>query len=265
MAKPAKPSWLPVGGLLVGVVAGVLFWFVRVQAVDQEIESKRTALKKLHVGERIPPNQEVTDYLTRRTEALETQYRAALALLTIPSVVEGQADPQLFFQQRVHDVGRTIERLATARGMTTPEQLGFPKELPPADAVPRFLIQLGLIEDVAERTIAIVGLSQLQSFRVDDPQVVTPSGANQESFLTRLPVRVRLSCSLEALPKILVTLDRARPLMDLQDLRVASSATSQQFDVEIVLARYLLSAPSFAQPKEDTGQPPAASRPKKRS
>ena len=241
-----------------------------VQGIDQEIERKRAGLKHLHMSGHIPPNHEVIEYLTTRAAALEAQYQTALKVIAPPSSgVEGKADPQLYFQQRVHEVQRTLERLATARGIEPPEQLGVPKELPPSDAVPRLLVQLALIENAAELIIP-QGISKLASVKVEDPQAVAPAGEKTGVFLTRLPVRLRLTCSLDVVAKILGIVDRARPLMDLQSLRVVTADThppqetqdqsqpsalqsSQGLDVELVLSRYLVTTPEL--PEESDEEP----------
>jgi hypothetical protein len=239
------------------VAGGVCGWWLRAQALDQAIAGRQSALKSLHLGGGLPPNREVMDYLTTRTVALGKQYQAALELVAPMAVgMEEQADPQLFFQQRFHEVQRTLERLATARGMPVPVQLGFPKELPPPEMVPRLLLQLGLIEDAATHIMA-QGISQLTSVKVEDPQAVAPVGEEHEAFLTRLPVRVRLSCSVQVLAKILALGDRARPHIDLQGLHVSTPIESKELEVEVVLARYFVTAPELEPPQAGPPVPAA--------
>ena len=257
MPPRAKPSsWVALGSLLVLLAAGGgwFAWTMRVQAIGQMLEDKEAALKTLHLSGRLPPNREVAEYLNGRTAALEVQYQAALKLATLSTAMrEGQADPQLYFQQRVHEIQRTLERLAAARGMKTPEQLGLPKELPPADVVPRLLLQLALIEDASELIMA-QGISQLVSVKVEDPQRVTAPGEDRESFLMRLPVRLRVVCSLDTLVKVLGVLDRAKPMVDLQAMRMRLPAEAQELDVELVVARYVASAPQLEPPDEKSSQ-----------
>ncbi|MBI3320167.1 MAG: hypothetical protein HYZ89_06235 [Candidatus Omnitrophica bacterium] len=269
--------------LLVGAGGGGVAWMLAVQGVDRNIEQKRAGLKRLHMSGHIPPNREVIEYLTARATALDAQYQAALKLLASPSSdVEGTADPQLYFQQRVHEVQRTLERLATARNIEPPEQLGVPKELPPPDAVPRLLVQLALIENAAE-LIVPQGISKLASVKLDDPQAVAPAGEKAGVFLTRLPVRLRLTCSLDVVAKILGIVDRARPLMDLQSLHVATAEAppsqptdnqpapavvqgTHELDVELILCRYLVTTPELpveSSDEEPSGKKPGARKAKK--
>ena len=234
-AARANPSSVLVGvsALLVGVGIGVWVW--QMQTLDQAIAKKRGGLKSFYIGERLPPNRQVTDYFTDRLHAIETQYRIALSLITMNPTVstdEVRPNPQLFFQERVHEVSRTLERLAAARGIPPATQLGLPKELPPAEAVPRFLIQIGLIEELAEMLMTVPGVLQIESFKIEDPQGVEPLGDEQDSFLTRLSVRVRLGCTLEAIPLVLNVIDRARPLVDLQSLVVTPSRPEAKLDVK---------------------------------
>lgn len=269
--------------VLVGAIGGGAAWIVAVQRADREVEQKRAGLKRLHMSGRIPPNREVVDYLATRTTALETEYQAALKLIASPPAdIEGKADPQLYFQQRVHEVQRTLERLATARNIEPPEQLGVPKDLPPADAVPRLLVQLALIENAAE-LIVPQGISKLASVKLEDPQTVAPAGEKAGVFLTRLPVRLRLTCSLDVVTKILGIVDRARPLIDLQSLRVETAEASpppsteeqpqptavqgpHELDVELVLSRYLVTSPELpedASEEEPVGKKPTTRKTKK--
>jgi len=258
MTPRAKPLWSALGGILLAVVVvgGFFGWWIRVQALDQAIARRRSTLQSLHLGGRLPPNREVIDYLNSRIVALEKQYQAALKLVApVATAIEEQADPQLYFQQRFHEVQRILERLATARGMPIPVPLGFPKELPPPEMVPRLLVQLGLIDDAATHIMA-QGISQLASVKVEDPQPVAPLGEEKEAFLIRLPVRVRLSCSLQALAKILAVLDRASPLIDLQSLHISTPTESKELEAELVLARYFVTTPELEPPQEEP--PPGA-------
>lgn len=270
MPSRGKPSLSTLATIVVLLMSagGFAAWRFRMVALEQDIEHKRTALKSLHVIGKIPPTHEVMRYLTNRTTALEAQYHSGLKLATQTSgAVEGHADIQLYFQQRVHEVQRTLERLTSARGMTMPTQLGFPKELPPTDAVPRLLLQLGLIEDASELAVA-QGITQLMSVKVEDPQAVAPIGENNKDvFLTRLPVRLRLSCSLDTLTKVLGVLNRAKPMMDLQVLRLKALPDGQALEVELVLTRYLVAAPELepASSEEDTPKESPAAKPKRAS
>ena len=235
-----KPSWLAMwnGVLAVGALIAFVFWHAAIQEMDRQIARKRSALKGLYVIGRLPPNQEVTEYLTGRTAMLETQYRDAVSLASAPPAgLADVADPQLFFQQRVHEVQRLLERLAAGREAPVPAQLGFPKDLPPADAVPRFLTQLALIESVGERTMALPGVSQVTSFKVEDPQTLSSPEEDGAAFITLLPVRVKLTCTLDALAKLLGLLDQERPLMQMHGLRVGAPEPNAALEVELVLAR----------------------------
>ncbi len=259
VARPKTP-WFAIGSFLLIAVSGgaLFFWRLSMQAIDQEVERKKTALKSLHVGGRLPPNQEVMDYLTSRTKALETRYQAALhAVTSTPSIAEGHADPQLYFQQRFHEVQRTLERLAMARGMTAPLQLGFPKELPPSDVVPRLLLQLDLIKDASE-LILPQGVTQLISVKAEDPESVPFGEDGKGSFVTRLPVRFRLTCSLDTWIKLVGMLERAKPLIDFKSVRITASQTSADLDVECVLARYLATAPQLEEPESEKPQKTSA-------
>lgn len=253
MAAPMRISMATLGtvGFLGLAAAGFFGWRVQAEALNQEIARKRSALKTLHLGGRLPPNREALAYLTGRGTALDQQYAKAVRLIAmLPSADEAHADPQLYFQQRVHEVQRTLERLATARGMPSPSQLGFPKDVPPADAVPRLLLQLELIEDAAELILA-QDITQLASVKVEDPQ---PVAADKEdgvdAFLMRLPVRLRLTCSLETLTNVLGVLDRAKPIADVQVLRLKSTDAGA-LDVELVLTRYLVTKPALDEDEKE--------------
>ena len=136
MSAPNKfltPAWM--AALLVLSVSGLvgIGWWLSLQGMQRQITARTQQLGSLRLTGRVPPNRDVMDYLTRRTEALQQQYRQARARVAppIPELMHAE-DPQVMFQERVHGVQRTLERLATAHGMTLPQQLGFPKELPPA-------------------------------------------------------------------------------------------------------------------------------------
>ena len=233
------------GPLAVAMMTGatlvvVVLWRMNVQKLEHQVVEKRQALKRLMLSGGIPPNQEVMEYLTAREHALQTQYQDLLGRIAPPLAAEAGAgaDPQLSFQQRVHDVQRTLERLAAARTMPVPEQLGFPKELPPTETVPRLLVQLALIQE-ASGLIFQQGVEGFASVKLEDPEPVeAPEG--DASFLTRVPVRVRVSGSLPQVMKLLGALERSKPLIDIRALRLLSSATAERLDTELVLARYLI-------------------------
>ena len=239
-ADPQPIAW---GPLLMAVIAGAAFagwlaWRMTLQGIDHRMAAKRSAIRKLALSGGIPPNQEVADYLSSRQAAIEARYQYWLAAVAAPPLAEAaQADPQLYFQERLHDVQRTFERTATARGVSAPEQLGFPKELPPSDTVPRLLIQLDLIKETAE-LIYEHQVSALSSLRVEDPETVS-GDEDAAPFLVRLPVRVRFQASLQDLMKILSAIERKRPLIDVRGLHVASASDDSGLDVELTLARYL--------------------------
>ena len=259
--NPKAPSLSAVAAVLalLGFGAATAMWWTSMQQYNRQIEQKRSALKRLHLTGRIPPNKEVTEYLTERGAALEQQYAASIKFIAdTPQATEAQANPQLYFQERLHDVQRTLERLATARSMEVPDQLGFPKDLPPADVVPRLLLQLQLIEGASELIMA-QGVTQLVSVKVEDPQTVAPpAGSDQAPFLTRLPVRIRLTGSLESLIKVLNVLNTGAPLMDVHSVRMAALPDSADLDAEILIARYMVTKPELdeppaAKPEKSTG------------
>lgn len=257
-----------IGALVIGAAgAGLIGWRVNLQAIETQIIEKRNALKKLVLSGKIPPNEEVLAYLTSRQAALEQRYARWLETVTAAPVAEAAgADAQLYFQERFHDVQRTLERLAAARSMAVPEQLGFPKELPPSDMVPRLLAQLSLIQDLAE-VLFEHGVAELVSFKIEDPQSVAARGGDA-AFLLGAPVRVRFSASVPQLMKVLAAVERERPLIDVRALRTTPHATLPDvLEVEAVCVRYLAIAagpetvtPAASQPTRPTSGPRAGRR-----
>ena len=252
----SPPRKAPVGALAGAVLAGAfaatfIAWHLHMQAMNAQIAQKRSALEKLAVSGRIPPNQDVMDYLTAREATLQDRYRYWETLVVAPLSDDNvRTDPQLYFQEQLHDVQGTLERLAKARGLATPEQLGFPKELPPSDTVPRLLVQLALIEDVA-KLVLTQGVTSLSSFKVDDPETIAERDSEQ-SFLMRLPVRVRLGGPLPVIMKVLGALQHARPIIDVQGVRMATGSSSENVEAELVVSRYLvLASPRGSETPED--------------
>ncbi len=238
-------GWGPLGVAMVmgAVLVSVIVWRMNLQRVERQVAEKRQAIKRLMLSGGIPPNEAVIDYLTTRERALQHQYQELLGRIaqSLPTDAVSNTDPQLSFQQQVHDVQRTLERLAAARTMPVPEQLGFPKELPPSETVPRLLIQLGLVQEAAE-LIFQQGVEAFASVKLEDPEPVqAPEG--ETSFLTRVPVRVRVTGSLTQMMKLLAALEQRRPLIDVRTLRLLSSASAERLDAELILARYLVHAP----------------------
>ena len=241
-STPARP--LPAGPLLGAMVAGavlagVFAWRVTLQGIDQQIAAKRSAIRKLVLSGSLPPNQEVADYLAARQTTLEARYQLWLTSVATPPAADAaaQADPQLYFQEQFHEVQRALERLSAARGVSVPEQLGFPKELPPSDTVPRLLMQLSLMQEAAELVFEHQ-VSALNSLKVEDPQPVSGE-EGEEPFVMRLPVRVRLTASLPQLVKILGAIEQKRPLIDVRSLRVTGQPAGDALEIELILARYL--------------------------
>ena len=262
MAAARAVSWGPVIGasLVTATLAGFLTWRWDLQRIEQRIVEKRAALKKLSVSGGIQPNQQVADYLAARQAAVEQRYQQWQGLVAAPPVPDAaKTDPQLYFQEHFHQVQRSVEQLAAARHLATPELLGFPKELPPSDTVPRLLVQLALIQDMAE---IIFGqeVAGLDAVKVEDPETVTEDQGTQP-FLIRLPVRVRFTANLAQTMKVLAATHRMTPLIDVRALRIAPAGTpapteappppeakqmavapagTDQLAVELVAARYLV-------------------------
>lgn len=242
MAAPRAPV-IPLGALLAALVAGGMLigafsWRLHMQSVEAQMRAARAGLKKLSLSAGIVPDRAVMAYLTQRQQAFERRYQQAAEALSPPELPPAAfADPQLFFQQRLHEMTQALERLAAAQGMAVPQTLGFPKDLPPPEAVPRLLVQLQLLQEAAALVVE-QGVAALLSLKIDDPQPFRPA-ADEAALLLQLPVRVRLTGTLPQLMKILAAIDRAAPLIDLKEVRIASAAAEDQLDVECVLARYL--------------------------
>jgi len=290
MASPRAPS-IPVLLALVVLLAasgGGAAWFFSIQQLERRIARKRAALKPLQLAGRIPPNRQVNDYLAGRTAAVEAAYASAIKeLASTAAALEQSTNPQLYFQERVHDAQRTLERLPAARQPDRPLQLGFPKELPPADVVPRLLVQLSLIEDAAELILA-QGHAKLISAKLEDPEPLPPPSEEQASFLMRLPVRFRFESSLVALLKILGMVERAKPFIDLQGFSThlatssaeetslsgdsstepsshTASRSPERLEVDLVLARYLVTAPELPPTEEGAAPAQKGARPTRKS
>ena len=256
MAQTRQMALGPMAGaLLVGAaLTSIVVWRINLNSLDRAVTVKRSAVKKLVLSGGIPPTQEVMDYLTARQQALEQRYGRWLDALAAPPAAEAaQADPQLYFQQQVHDLQRTMDRLAAARNISPPTPLGLPKELPPADTVPRFLAQLQL----AQQTVELVfdqDVSALTSFKIEDPEpIVAEEGS--DNFLLALPVRIRFTGTLDHVMKVLGALERERPLIDVRSLRLATAADPAQLDAEMVVARYAVTAASATPADQDTKSP----------
>ena len=231
-----------IGAVLAGAaLTGIVVWRVNIQSLDRELKAKRSTVKKLVISGDIPPNQEVMDYLAARQKALDEGYRRWLEAIAAPPLAEAaQADPQLYFQQHVHDVQRALERLATAQDIPVPTQLGLPKELPPSETVPRLLAQLQLIQQAAE-LIFEQGVTALASLKVEDPETMSAEEGSA-TFLIQLPVRIRFTGSLDQVMKVLGAVERMRPFVDVRSLRLVSATDPSQLDAEMVVARYLVMA-----------------------
>ena len=236
----------PIGAMLGAtalgaVAAGFVAWQLHLNAMSSRIERMQGMLKKLTIAGRVPPNQEVLDYLVSRGEALNKQRERWEREAIVPVPAEASSsDPQLYFQERLHDIQRSLEKLAAARGLEPPEALGFPKELPPSDTVPRLLVQLTLIEDAAKLILA-QEVDAVSSFKVEDPQPVAVE-EDEDPFVVRLPVRVRLRARLPVMLSILGALQRTQPLIELYALRLSSEPDEKALEVELALARYLMPA-----------------------
>lgn len=238
MAATARPvAWGPIAAamLLGAAVAGIAAWNIGLRAVAGQVAQKRADLKKLAVTGRVPPNEDVSRYLKSRQDKIDAQYQYWLDRVAAPPMTAAAAaDPQLFFQEQVHGLQRTLERLATARNAKTPEQLGFPKELPPTDTVPRLLAQLAVLESVAELAYER-GITDVASLKIEDPEPLPES----EGFITRVPVRARLTASLPQIMDLLAALQRQKPLIDVTSVRL-TRPDAGPLDAELVLTRYLV-------------------------
>jgi hypothetical protein len=266
-------------GLVVGAAAAATVgWNVHLNGLDEQITRKQSALKKLTLSGGIPPNDEVMSHLAQRQEALERSHAYwEQAVIAPPVPDEAKADPQLYFQEQVHTVQQTFEQLAVDKNVPVPEQLGLPKELPPADTVPRLLAQLSLSEELAQ-LILNQQSGQLTSLKIEDPEPVAPPSAEEPmpEQLVRLPVRVRMTTSLALAAKTLAAIHDVRPLIDIRSIRIAPASTGLQpgpaggapaahpdlLDVELGVARYIMVASAVP---PDTGKQKEKARGKGKS
>ena len=248
-----------VASLAGATIAAIIAWHINLQAIDRQVEGTRARLKKLILSGRIPPNEEVMAYLQARERVLTDRYQQRFVSLTAPPLAAAAAaDPQLYFQEQLHEVQRMLERVAVARSIPVPEQLGFPKELPPSDTVPRLLVQLSLIKELAGLVLerGVIGLSSL---KIEDPEEVPEAEQEDRPFLKRLPVRVRLTSTLPQLLNVLGAIEAAKPLIDVRSARLINAATPEQLEVELVVARYLVAAEQpLPTVSEDTEEAAAA-------
>ena len=263
---PSKP--MPLGAMLTAVLAGAaltsfVVWRANMASLEHAVNAKRAAVKKLALSGGIPPTQDVMDYLTERQQALEQRYNGWLEAIAAPEAAEAaQADPQLYFQERVHDLQRSLEQLAAARQITAPTALGLPKELPPTDTVPRFLSQLQLAQQAVELVFA-QDVGAVTSFKIEDPEPI-PAEEGSDTFLLVLPVRIRFAGTLDQTMKVLGALDRVRPLIDVRSVKLAPAADTAQLDAELLLARYTVMAVT-AKPVDSETQSSATKKSKRRT
>lgn len=263
MAKRPIP-WpaLLMGALVASAALGVIGWRLSLQELERQTSAKRASLKKLTLSGGLPPNQQVMEYLQSRQQSLERSYQHWVKAVAVPPVADAaSANPQLYFQERFREGQRMLERLASARGLTVPELLGFPKELPPSDTVPRLLMQLSLIQEAAGLVFA-QGVGSLASLKVEDPESVLED-ESQAVFVLRLPIRVRLAGTMPQIMKALGAMERAQPLIDVRALRVANNATAEdQLDAELLLARYVViaAAPESLSAEEEERAEPTITR-----
>ena len=69
--RRAVPMAPLIGAMVVGAaVTGVMVWRLNLTAIDGQIAAKTSALKKTALSGKIPPNEEVMEYLTLRQQAL---------------------------------------------------------------------------------------------------------------------------------------------------------------------------------------------------
>ena len=244
------------GALAVGLFA----WPLHLRSLERQISQTRSELKKLSLSGGITPSRDVMEYLAMRQERLQRRYDAWIKVATVPPVdTTTIPNLQVYFQEQLHDVQQQLERLALERQVPVPEQLGFPKELPPMDAVPRLLVQLALVREMVPLMLER-GLTQVTSVKLEDPEPVPSPDEEQEGFMMRLPIRVRVSGSLASVLDALGVVERLTPLVDLRTLRLVSQSTDPGvLDVEFGLARYLLLNPTISpQPTAHSPQPDSA-------
>jgi len=85
--------------------------------------------------------------------------------------------------------------------------------------------------------------------KIEDPVMVV--GADEEPFLMRLPIRVRLSCSLSQLVHVLGAIQATNPMMDIEALKVQQGELGVDLEAEMMLSRYLLLAAPSEEDEEE--------------
>ncbi len=225
--------------VMTAVVLGAVVWRIHLHSLEEQIAQKKSALKRLSVSQGIAPTEDVFAYLKERDEALLKAYHQWLDRIVVADTAEtASADLQLFFQERVHEVQRALERLAAGRNVAVPEMIGLPKELPPTETVPRLLAQLALAQ-AATGLILEQGTIPVSTIKLEDPEPV--NGVDSRAvLLTRVPLRVRMTSTLPQLMRMLEAFGRARPLIDVRALRLVGGAQGTDLlESELLLARYL--------------------------
>lgn len=221
---------------------GLAAWRVHLHLLDEQIGLRRAALKRLTVTQGIAPTDDVVSYLKQRDEALRNAFREWLARVVIGEEAKAStADLQLFFQERVHETQRSMERLAAGRSVPAPEMIGLPKELPPTETVPRLLAQLALAQSAATLVLE-QGAIAIATIKLEDPEPVN-SAEGRAVLLTRVALRLRMSSTLPQLMRLMEALGRARPLIDVRSLRIISGTEADRLETELLLARYLSTTP----------------------
>lgn len=240
------------------LIGGMIAWRFHLQTLDGLIRDKKRAMKKLSISGGIIPSQEVADYLHQRQASIDARYQHWLKqIVVVPDAEASVTDSQLYFRERFHEMERSLEKTAAAREVPVPERLGFPKELPPSDTVPRLLVQLSMIQEMGSILIGR-DLAQVVSFKVEDPEPVPL--ADTDVVLMRLPVRIRLSATLPQLMQVIEAFEQTRPLVDLRLLRIMAEPSEQPektsdklalLQVELIASRYLLASTPTTSPAED--------------
>jgi hypothetical protein len=112
------------------------------------------------------------------------------------------------------------------------------------------------------------GVELVPSLKIEDPEPANSSDG-LGSLLARLPVRVRLRCSMTQLMRLLVAIEHASPVIEPEAIRLTASDQAERLEVELLLTRVVIppgaeALESGEQTVTDTSGPPGSSDPRAR-
>jgi hypothetical protein len=206
-----------------------LFKFERSRLLDEEIENRASRLESFSIEVGELPSEELFERLRKEVGQLDSEYKELISFID-PSkarLPEGASEAGLYFIERLHTLGKELERKAQVLGVSLPKTMGFSEDLPPSDMVGLLLRELEMVEESVQALI---------EKEVNSISLIKPLSPMDKNFYTELPLQLSFICDTDCLVKFLQDLKNKSPMYVVKDLHITPEVEEEKLKVDLIVS-----------------------------